>query len=620
MKNFEMLRYLNRWKYLIVIVAILGCVLVYFYATSNQVYTAETVIRYSNAEAAEGFTPNGSKIDVSEIYSAKVISAVVEELGLKSATDTIRSKCVVTGIVSPDEEERKAAILEKGEEYSYTPTDYSVTFAVSNDYGKNYAKDVLDSIIKNYFISYGEKYINQSPLPNNTANFSESEYDYIENAEILDNAVRDVLGYLEEKQTAYPDFRAAATGYTFQDLYNIYYDILNYDIPHVYTMILQEKTSKDLEVLIKNYENQLGEWERTIVNLEEKIAPLQELIQQYSEKSKEGIDYHFGGNDSESGYILKDVYDNDIVINTETTYDTLINAYVELEIEKECLKVDIERKQEILGMFRGVAATTEADSDNTPSPSGSVSNQDILSELEELSGKLNELYDIITPTVDEFNQYLGAGNITTLTSIRISEKINVKLYLALALFFFLGVGCIGAIVMGRLGDFMEYVLYIDKKTGLPNRAKCDVVIEEYSEGRLPDNFSFVLLRVSGLKNINQKRGRGKGDNLLKIFGALMKESLEKHGFVGYNGGDQFFCFFEDCTDARAEAFVSYFQDSLDDYLIQNPEEDLEYTYAIAETQTTGIYEIRQLMKEAYRKIDAEASAARRQTQTRDQQQ
>ena len=48
MKEFQLLRYLSKGKFLILIVALLGAIGVYFYAGSQQVYTATTVIRYAN--------------------------------------------------------------------------------------------------------------------------------------------------------------------------------------------------------------------------------------------------------------------------------------------------------------------------------------------------------------------------------------------------------------------------------------------------------------------------------------------------------------------------------------------------------------------------------------------
>ena len=65
--------------------------------------------------------------------------------------------------------------------------------------------------------------------------------------------------------------------------------------------------------------------------------------------------------------------------------------------------------------------------------------------MKELIDSLDKNYEIVEKTVDEFNQYLGASNITSLTSINVNERINIKLYLMIAVVLFLICGCLGAI-------------------------------------------------------------------------------------------------------------------------------------------------------------------------------
>ncbi len=62
-----------------------------------------------------------------------------------------------------------------------------------------------------------------------------------------------------------------------------------------------------------------------------------------------------------------------------------------------------------------------------------------------------------------------------------NERINIKLYLMIAVVLFLICGSLGAILLGRMQDFIEYLMYMDRKTKLPNRAKCDMLINQYEE-------------------------------------------------------------------------------------------------------------------------------------------
>lgn len=600
MNKFNLLRYLSKWKYLIFVVCVLGALLVYKYAMYNQEYTASTVISYTNSDASKGRTPSGDDLDVTEIYSSAVITNVLEDLNLNIGADAIRSKCRVEGITPPDEETKKEAILEQGEEYEFFPTDYVVSFSVGSEYNKDFARMVLDSIIKNYFATYGEKYINQQTLPNNNVRGTDGHYDYIERAEILDAWTMNISDYLAAKKETQPNYRSAATGYSFTDLYEIYESYMNYDLPQIYSLILEQEVTEDRDTLIKKYQSDISTYELDLQNMQTKINDLNDLITKYSNKNKEGAEYHFGtqaeeGNNS-SDYILKDVYkefDAENEISSETTYDSLINEYVELETEKEKLQVDLDHKKKILSVFTDGAETE--DKSNT---------QTIEESLDELSKKLDEMYSIVSDTVDEYNQYVGAYNVSTLASITTEEKINVKMYIFLAIIIFFFGGCIGAIILGRSKEFLDYIMYTDRKTGLPNRAMCDIEIEKYAAEKLKDSFVFALIRIDNLKYVNDKGGREAGDALLKAFGKILKRAASSYGFVGYNGSDQFIGMFEECTLERANDFKQYLEELVRYHNVQSPNVNIQLSVVISETNDEEIYDIRKLMGITFRKASS----------------
>ena len=196
MKEFQLLRYLSKGKLIIFFVALAGAIGVYSYASAQQVYTATTVIRYANDSISDGMTPNGSKLDVSEIYSSTVIKGAIEDLGLKCSVDEVRSKVKVRAIISEEEEQKKETALSKGEEYSYFPSDYVISYEAGSDKSMNYAGNMLDAIIKNYYMFYSERYVDQLILPNNAANISSNDYDYIESAEVIQESVNDIDDFL----------------------------------------------------------------------------------------------------------------------------------------------------------------------------------------------------------------------------------------------------------------------------------------------------------------------------------------------------------------------------------------------------------------------------------------
>ena len=62
MKQFSILRYLKQFRLLIFLVSIIGALLVLLFGISQQHYVASAVIQYTNSEAKQGYTPDGSPL------------------------------------------------------------------------------------------------------------------------------------------------------------------------------------------------------------------------------------------------------------------------------------------------------------------------------------------------------------------------------------------------------------------------------------------------------------------------------------------------------------------------------------------------------------------------------
>ena len=150
MKKFEILRYLKRFSILIFLVSLAGAAAIYLYADGKQQYTASVIIRYTNDGISDGYTPDGSELDVNEIYSSTVISQAMDALGASGRLSTIRSNISVTPVISEDQQTINEALLDKGEEVTYFPDTYKVSLVVDGSLGAGYARNMLDAIIQSY--------------------------------------------------------------------------------------------------------------------------------------------------------------------------------------------------------------------------------------------------------------------------------------------------------------------------------------------------------------------------------------------------------------------------------------------------------------------------------------
>ena len=601
MKSFNVIRYLKKWWPLIALMSFCAGVFFMRYATSNQSYTAQSIIKYNYSKAEDGKTPSGEDLDVSEIFSSTVVKEAIENLGLTVNVDTIRSGGTVTGIVPDDVTKTQEAKIDKGEDVEkYHSTEYIVKLSVSSDYSTEYVRTMLDEILSCYFANFGEKYVDYSTIPNNAAALDGQGYDYIEQAEILNNTVAQITANLGNCQAAHPEFVSSTTGLSLSDLLDEYNYVSDVEIPYLFSEILGGKLTQNREVLLKKYQERYNTYVMDGDVDSEKVAAVLEVIQSYGNKNKDGSLYYqrgarSGTEDDTGGFVLSDVYEEDTNIDRTTVYDNLISDYVTILNRQSNNVIDAAYCQYIIGVFQDAADSTDVSSENQ-----AFSQQSVEQEIDALQSQLNSLYESLSITMKEYNEYCGAVNLGVLAGTTVSEKINVKLYILLGVAVFFILGVCGAILLGRIQDFVEYMFFTEQLLDMPNRTACDLFIRNNSGRVLPDDTVCVVVELANLSQINTAYGRECGNAMLAQFAGFLKEASATCGTVYYNGGQQFIGFFDQCRIEDAESFADYFHRLITAYNAESTEATYEYAIGIAESKASNAYSIRALLREALR--------------------
>lgn len=601
MKSFNIIRYLKKWWPLIALMSFCAGVFFMRYATSNQSYTAQSIIKYNYSKAEDGKTPSGEDLDVSEIFSSTVVKEAIEDLGLTVNVDTIRSGGTVTGIVPDDVTKTQEAKIDKGEDVEeYHSTEYIVKLSVSSDYSTEYVRTMLDEILSCYFANFGEKYVDYSTIPNNAAALDGQGYDYIEQAEILNNTVAQITENLGNCQAAHPEFVSSTTGLSLSDLLDEYNYVSDVEIPYLFSEILGGKLTQNREVLLKKYQERYNTYVMDGDVDSEKVAAVLEVIQSYGNKNKDGSLYYqrgarSGTDDDTGGFVLSDVYEEDTNIDRTTVYDNLISDYVTILNRQSNNVIDAAYCQYIINVFQGASDSSDVSDENQ-----AFTDQAVEQEIAALQGRLNTLYETLSLTMKEYNEYCGAVNLGVLASTTVSEKINVKLYILLGVAVFFILGICGAILLGRIQDFVEYLFFTEQSLDMPNRTACDLFIRNNSSRVLPDDTVCVVVELANLSQINTAYGRERGNAMLDQFADFLKEASATCGTIYYNGGQQFIGFFDQCRMEDAESFADYFHRLIAAYNAESTEATYEYVIGISESKANNAYSIRALLREALR--------------------
>lgn len=106
--------------------------------------------------------------------------------------------------------------------------------------------------------------------------------------------------------------------------------------------------------------------------------------------------------------------------------------------------------------------------------------------------------------------------------------------------------CISAMIIMELAD-KKFLLeqnkrlgkkaYIDAHTGLPNKSRCEEIFK--SNSPITEEVCCIMFDLNGLKATNDRMGHIVGDELIKGFADILKNSIREHDFIGRYGGDEF---------------------------------------------------------------------------------
>ena len=592
MKNFQILRYLKKLLPIIVVFCVIATYAINFKLKSLNTYVASEVIHYNDPAAEQGLTPTGSKLDVNEIKSSAVMSKVVERMGLTGiySVDSLISRVSITPLPDADKVAQKEAKLEEGEEYIYEPSTYIVSFTATNNEGSVFARTILDETLDIYFAEYSQKYVNVAPANNVIDNIESENYDYIELVELIDTGVDQTLSTLYQRMEQNPYYRATGTGVSFSDLADDFNCLRSVRLSSLFSKIYKYQITKNKTVLVSDYTTRIDN--NSIQNTKEEsiIKDTVDVINAYVEKMRES-----GNTNITYEYILDTVHDKNLLEaapgDQTVTYDELIFSWRDHNESKEHLIIDTAYSHYIIDTFSACTGKCNNKecllSSKTCTEIYNADYDKIKTEIDEeiksLIADLSTLYNTTMKTNDEYNQYLGASYISVLSSASVKPSVNVGLYTIIAFFFLIFLCCGGAIVLGRIGDIINYMFYTDHLTGFNNRAYFDKYLKSMEKKLLDDGTVFAIVDISNLIYINTEYNRQVGDDIIKIFTSFLKEAFGKTDaeFI-YNGNGSFVILVKNSDYITVEDILRIFSLKL------NEREDyknirLEYKIGIAET-------------------------------------
>ncbi len=642
MKNFNPIETMKKYKLWIIGLSLLAGIACFFVLNRQQSYTATAILEYTNEEASQGLAPDGTTIDPSEIYSTEVMKQVFVRMDMDFESfnlDKFRSKVVVKQLLTDEEAAIQEALNEKGETMTTVPTKYSVSITLDkNDAAEPriFVRQLMENMLDVYLSVYGEEHVSGHIQVNDIVTLQESDFDYIEAVEVIDEDVSEIVKSLANSISYGDGFRSAAVGYSLSDLYREFCLIEENDIPNLYAYILNNKITKNSDVLIAKYQQRIEEYKIDNEASLRQIRDIKEIIAAYVEMMRQS-----GNTNITYEYILDVVYDGyyqDHVhldkdgdptwIDPDETieYEVLLESYIEDRMAYEHALIEIAYCEYIIETYGGTAEAAPADPSaeegEEPAESGAVTGEPLApaigitgdaagaeQQINDLMVKLDDLYAKLAVVKAEYNEYSGAANVGLITNIVVAADVQVMLYtLILMIACFVLISAV-VIFVDRFSDILNYHIYMDRKFHVGNRSACDRYLARHEKRMLDGDTVCIAINVTNLRGKNKEYGREACDGMIRALVDLMKRIFpgEPDCFIALNGQGQFVVFLEGVRESQARAYMEYLARETASY---NAEAScpIDYHYGIAEAEKEDIFQVRNLLVCAVNKANAPAAA------------
>ena len=590
MKSFQILRYLKKILPLIIVFCLLATYAVYFKLSTSNTYIASEVIHYNDEQAEKGLAPTGDKLDVNEIKSSAVMSKVVDKMGLTGiySVDNLISRINITPIADEDKIAQKDAKLEEGEEYIYEPSTYVVSFTATSGEGADFARMILDEVLDVYFEQFSQKYVNVAPANNTIKNIDKNDYDYIEMMELIDTSIDNTVTTLYQRIEQKSYYRSSETGVSFSELVDDFNYLRNVKVSALFSKIYKYQITKNKSVLVSDYTTRIDN--NNISNAKDSsiVEDVVTVIDAYVTKMRES-----GNTNISYEYILDNLHERnleDYFGDQTVTYDELVYSWRDHRESTEHAIIDSAYCTYVLDTFTKCTGNCNGECQASDLTCTELSDteyasmrKEIEKEINTLLDELNSLYDTTMKTNDEYNKYLGASYISVLSSASVKESVNVKLYTIIAFFFLVVLCCGGAIILGRIGDIVNYIFYTDHLTNFNNRAYLDKYLKSKDKKLLDDGVVYCMVDISNLIQINTDYSRDAGDDIIKMFTAYIKEMFgkSKTEYI-YNGNGSFVMLTENSDYITIEDTMRLFRLRLDE---RDEHRDIVIKYKIGISET-----------------------------------
>ena len=169
----------------------------------------------------------------------------------------------------------------------------------------------------------------------------------------------------------------------------------------------------------------------------------------------------------------------------------------------------------------------------------------------------------------------------------------------IGLVFVIGMELIKAVRYAAMNRILQKKVYLDEATGLPNKNKCEEILEGSDGGEeISGVYAVCVFDLNNLRTINNSLGHDKGDEYIRSFAVQLRKAVPEEYFVGRNGGDEFLAILRGLNREEVEACMNHIRTQTAEYSRQHPEMPISYAGGYALSTEFEDCDIRELFRHA----------------------
>lgn len=216
-----------------------------------------------------------------------------------------------------------------------------------------------------------------------------------------------------------------------------------------------------------------------------------------------------------------------------------------------------------------------------------------------------ELTNILSMSEEYFHMADDTANAAEKYSERLAVRLRSLEFMLIAVIL-----CIVAMMIretakavrfARANKALSEKAYIDLHTGLPNKSRCEELINDDNIVSAPT--SIIMIDMNYLKTVNDSQGHMAGDAMIKEFASILRGSIPEKHFVGRYGGDEFIVILENVSQTELQQMLDAIEKGVREYNlsadhVKRPGVCMSYAYGIASSEKAAGCTVGKLLKTA----------------------